>query len=246
MSQVRPAPEQGRFQYSVLPSLGALAAAVLLGALAVAPCSADPTLPLAEAERLAIERDAVLQQLAVESAGMREQAIAEGQLMDPRLRVGAVNVPVNDFSFTAEDMTMVEVGVTQEFPAGRTRELARKRMTQIAQRQGIRGERPAPLGAARGAPRVDRACVSRCRARTRVGPADMGGPDAGLRAGALCIRRGQAARRAAGRARRRDAARAAARPRSRRDDAAREAGTLARRGRRRAGRARSRFRRVRR
>jgi outer membrane protein TolC len=132
MSQVRPAPEQGRFQYSDLPSFGALAAVVLLGALAVVPCLAGPTLPLAEAERLAIERDAVLQQLTVESAGMREQAIAEGQLMDPRLRVGAVNVPVNDFSFTAEDMTMVEVGVTQEFPAGRTRELARKRMTQIA------------------------------------------------------------------------------------------------------------------
>ena len=152
MSQVRPAPEQGRFQYSVLPSFGALAAVVLLGALAVVPCLAGPMLPLAEAERLAIERDAVLQQLTVESAGMREQAIAEGQLMDPRLRVGAVNVPVNDFSFTAEDMTMVEVGVTQEFPAGRTRELARKRMTQIA---NARNSRRA-TGAAR--------CSARCAA----------------------------------------------------------------------------------
>jgi outer membrane protein TolC len=87
---------------------------------------------LADAERLAIERDSVLQQLAVESGGMRETAIAEGQLMDPRLRVGAVNVPVDSFSLTAEDMTMLEVGVSQEFPAGRTRELSRQRMTQIA------------------------------------------------------------------------------------------------------------------
>jgi outer membrane protein TolC len=63
---------------------------------------------------------------------MREQAIAEGQLMDPRLRVGAVNVPVNNFSFTDEDMTMVEVGVSQEFPSGQTRALSRKRMNQIA------------------------------------------------------------------------------------------------------------------
>ncbi len=72
---------------------------------------------------------------------MREQAIAEGQLMDPRLRVGAVNVPVNNFSFTDEDMTMVEVGVSQEFPAGQTRELSRKRMNQIGDRQGRGGAR---------------------------------------------------------------------------------------------------------
>jgi outer membrane protein TolC len=48
------------------------------------------------------------------------------------LRVGAVNVPVNNFSFTDEDMTMVEVGVSQEFPSGQTRALSRKRMNQIA------------------------------------------------------------------------------------------------------------------
>jgi outer membrane protein TolC len=63
---------------------------------------------------------------------MRNRAVAEGQLMDPKLRFGAVNVPTNTFSLTEEDMTMVEIGVTQEFPAGRTRELARKRMNQIA------------------------------------------------------------------------------------------------------------------
>ena len=46
MSQVRPAPEQGRFQYSVLPASGARVVAVLLGAMAVAPCIAGPSLPL--------------------------------------------------------------------------------------------------------------------------------------------------------------------------------------------------------
>jgi outer membrane protein TolC len=52
--------------------------------------------------------------------------------MDPKLRLGAVNLPVDSFSLDAEDMTMLEVGVSQEFPAGRTRELARKRMEQSA------------------------------------------------------------------------------------------------------------------
>jgi len=41
---------------------------------------------------------------------MRERAVAEGQLMDPKMRFGAVNVPVDSWSLDAEDMTMVEVG----------------------------------------------------------------------------------------------------------------------------------------
>jgi outer membrane protein TolC len=101
----------------------------LLCALAASPARA---LSLAEAERLAVERDAVLRQLAAESEGMRERGVAEGQLMDPKLRLGALNVPVDSFSLDAEDMTMLEVGLSQEFPAGRTRELARKRMQQSA------------------------------------------------------------------------------------------------------------------
>jgi outer membrane protein TolC len=132
MAHVRPAPDGGRFQIPGLRAAGVLFF-VTIGLLgAGSRAAAADTLSLAAAERIAIERDAVLQQLGAESAGMREQAIAEGQLMDPRLRVGAVNVPTNTFSLTDDDMTMVEIGVSQEFPAGRTRELARKRMTQIA------------------------------------------------------------------------------------------------------------------
>jgi outer membrane protein TolC len=130
MAQVRPAHESRRLNDRRFhPTRRCLAVWLLLTSCAA---TADPRLPLAEAERLAIQRDAVLGQLAAESAGMRENAVAEGELMDPRLRLGAVNVPVNNFSFTEEDMTMVEIGVTQEFPAGRTRELSRRRVNQIA------------------------------------------------------------------------------------------------------------------
>lgn len=89
-------------------------------------------LTLADAERVAIERDAVLRQLGAEAQAMRDRGIAESQLMDPKLRVGAVNVPTDSLSLTAEDMTMVEVGVSQEFPAGDTRRLTRQRMEQTA------------------------------------------------------------------------------------------------------------------
>jgi outer membrane protein TolC len=132
MSQESLAPQQGRPNYARRPAMAALLSLALACLSVTQTLRADPTLSLAGAERLAIERDAVLQQLAAESAGMRERAVAEGQLADPRLRLGAVNVPTDSFSLTQEDMTMVEVGVSQEFPAGRTRELARRRMEQIA------------------------------------------------------------------------------------------------------------------
>ena len=132
MAHVRPALERGRPNRTGFLPLAAPAAFALMCAFGITSARAEQTLSLADAERVAVERDSVLQQLAAESGGMREQAIAEGQLMDPRLRVGAVNVPVNNFSFTDEDMTMVEVGVSQEFPSGQTRALSRKRMNQIA------------------------------------------------------------------------------------------------------------------
>ena len=126
MLAVAPAPA-GRRPRSMS---SACACALLL--LAVAPALPTHALDLAEAERIAIERDAMLRQLAEETLAMRERAVAEGQLMDPKLRLGAANVPADSLSLDAEDMTMLEVGVSQEFPAGRTRELARKRMEQSA------------------------------------------------------------------------------------------------------------------
>jgi outer membrane protein TolC len=123
MLHLRPAPARGRcIAYALIALLSFVAPRVVV---------AD-NLTLAEAERIAVERDAVLRQLGAESQAMRERAIAESQLMDPKLRVGAVNVPVDSFSLTAEDMTMVEVGVSQEFPAGGTRRLTRQKMEQSA------------------------------------------------------------------------------------------------------------------
>lgn len=131
MAQVYPAPAEGRFDVFRFPRVRPRPAIALMLLLAMAAPRA-PAMSLAEAERLAVERDAVLQQLQSESLAMRERAVAEGQLMDPKLKFGAVNVPVDSFSLDAEDMTMLEVGVSQEFQPGRTRELARRRMEQSA------------------------------------------------------------------------------------------------------------------
>ena len=113
-----------------LSAAPALAALILL---AVAP----PRLPaadltLAEAERIALERDAMTREMKVQAQAMRERAVMDGQLMDPELRLGAVNVPVDSFSLSAEDMTMLEVGLSQEFQPGKSRPLSRRQMEQLA------------------------------------------------------------------------------------------------------------------
>jgi outer membrane protein TolC len=121
----RPAHSSSQFAGAALLALLALAA-LLPGRAAAQGVS------LAEAERIALERDAMLRQMAAEAEAMRQRAVMEGQLMDPKLRVGASNVPTDSFSLTAEEMTMLELGVSQEFAPGDSRHLARKRMEQSA------------------------------------------------------------------------------------------------------------------
>lgn len=132
MAQVRPAPAQGRSnQHS--PGMRTGMAAVVCSLMLLGPVAPTATaMTLAEAERLAVERDAVLRRLEAESDAMQQRAVAEGQWADPKLRFGAVNVPTDSFSLDAEDMTMLELGLSQEFQPGRTRELANRRMQQSA------------------------------------------------------------------------------------------------------------------
>jgi outer membrane protein TolC len=96
-----------------------------LGFAMAAPPAVAAALTLDDAQRIALERDAGRSALEAESSAMRDMAISAGQLPDPEARVGAVNVPTDSFSLDAVDMTMLEVGVMQRFPAGHTRELSR-------------------------------------------------------------------------------------------------------------------------
>ncbi|HEV2613472.1 MAG TPA: TolC family protein [Gammaproteobacteria bacterium] len=75
-------------------------------------------LSLPEAEHLAISHSSELAAQCKNTQALHEDSIADGQLSDPQLMVGAVNVPDDGFSFRQDDMTMTEVGVQQSFPAG--------------------------------------------------------------------------------------------------------------------------------
>jgi len=114
---------------SFVASLCGLAGfATLLGP----PRAAGQELALADAEQIALRRDAMTREMRAQAAAMRERAVAEGELMDPQLRFGVTSVPVDSFSLSEEDMTMLEVGLSQEFQPGRSRQLSQRQMQQLA------------------------------------------------------------------------------------------------------------------
>src|SRR3990167_7058322 len=75
-------------------------------------------LSVIDAERIAISSAPEIQRLQDNTQALKQQAIANRQLSDPKLIAGAINVPTNTFSFNQDDMTMVEVGLEQYFPPG--------------------------------------------------------------------------------------------------------------------------------
>lgn len=78
--------------------------------------SAD--LGLAEAERLALDQDPGIAEYRHLAQAKREQAVAEGQWVDPMLSLGVESLPLDTFSLSAEPMTQVKFGLTQTFPRG--------------------------------------------------------------------------------------------------------------------------------
>lgn len=92
-------------------------------ALAAAAEGDMSSLTLQDAERLALERDPVLRRFQSLATAMQEQAVADAQLPDPRLRFGVDGLPTDTFSLRQEEMTQLQVGVMQDFPRGRSRAL---------------------------------------------------------------------------------------------------------------------------
>ena len=89
------------------------------GLITVSPLSfSDPVLTLEQAEQMALmdEPGIVSQQWQMQS--LSAQSIADGQLMDPKLQVGLVNMPTDTFDFDQENMTQFKVGIVQQFPSG--------------------------------------------------------------------------------------------------------------------------------
>ena len=92
---------------------------------------AEPALSLAEAIELATANQPLLQSLDDAAASIREAAIAESQLSDPKLKFGVINLPVTTsdaLRYNRDDQTMVNVGIAQEVIPFKKRELAANKM----------------------------------------------------------------------------------------------------------------------
>ena len=119
IDQVRPA-HRGRSRRLATTGRFTLALALLGGAA----CAWAGTLGFDRALQLASERS---RQVAADDAAAgaaREMAIAAGQLPDPVLKAGVVNLPIDGpdrFSLTRDFMTMRTIGVSQELTRGAKR-----------------------------------------------------------------------------------------------------------------------------
>ncbi len=76
----------------------------------------DHILTLAEAERLALKVNPGLASMASRARAIAEIPPQVGTLPDPRLAFDSVNLPVDTFSTTQENMTQLRVGLSQEIP----------------------------------------------------------------------------------------------------------------------------------
>ncbi len=80
--------------------------------------SAGVAINLKQAEVLALQKAPELEQLQANKNALIQEAIADDQWVDPKLILGAINVPTDRFSFTQENMTQIQVGLMQQFPKG--------------------------------------------------------------------------------------------------------------------------------
>lgn len=94
---------------------------ILLMLISWSSAFAAPILSIDEATYLALEQTPELKQTQENAESLKQRSIAERQLPDPKLNVGVINLPTNNFSFTEDEMTMIQFGVSQQFPAGHSR-----------------------------------------------------------------------------------------------------------------------------
>jgi outer membrane protein TolC len=75
-------------------------------------------LSLVQAEKLALDRDTLMRSFSTRGQAFEEQAIASQTWSDPRLKFGALAVPLDTFDLDQEAMTQVILGYQQILPRG--------------------------------------------------------------------------------------------------------------------------------
>jgi len=115
---------------------------VLIGALLLTSLgiSAEPRLALEDAIDIAIRGDPWSAQSTQLQKALLDESVVAGALPDPRITLGAANLPTDTFDTRQEGMTQATVGFSQRFPRGDSRYLARDKKKELAESQSFQRE----------------------------------------------------------------------------------------------------------
>lgn len=110
---------------------GAVVMSLLL-ALALPATASRADLDIGEAVRLALADDPVIAARRARSQAFTDNAVADGQLPDPKLKTGLYNLPLDDFELDEEPTTQLRLGIVQSFPRGKTLHYRREQTAWLA------------------------------------------------------------------------------------------------------------------
>ena len=75
--------------------------------------------PIVELQNITISENQRIKAMEAESEMIKKRIPQSTAIDDPKLKLGFNNVPLSTFSFTSEDMTSKEIGLTQMIPLGK-------------------------------------------------------------------------------------------------------------------------------
>ncbi|OHD66193.1 MAG: hypothetical protein A2176_08110 [Spirochaetes bacterium RBG_13_51_14] len=74
---------------------------------------------IAELQRMALSENPRIKAMEAEMQAMKKRVPQSDALEDPKVKLGVNNLPAKSFSFTKEDMTSKEIGISQMIPLGK-------------------------------------------------------------------------------------------------------------------------------
>lgn len=109
-----------KFQFNQVFSMAAKY--LLLPVLIVMPvfASESKVLSLSEAINIALTNDSLVMLKQARAHSAEENAVADGELADPKLTLGIFNLPTTNFDLNKNPTTQLRLGVKQAFPRGKT------------------------------------------------------------------------------------------------------------------------------
>lgn len=113
--------------------------------------SSAVALTLSEAENIALQIDPLVESYRASARAWRDDAVADNQLPDPKLRFGLYNLPLDTFDVSQQPTTQFRLGVQQAFPRGESLDLKQRKSewkatadvarAEVAQRKLVRDVR---------------------------------------------------------------------------------------------------------